>query len=144
MVKKIVLHNVGVSEVSEDRWKRAGKSMNRIHMPIKGRSAYNGAEGKSYLDEGAVYLMANSFATDLELLPESSYFHFFIDFATVPPLCGRELQRIPVDEDPVLTYLLMAAYGLAWEYTEKSGNVRVEKGETALFSRIERLLSLIV
>ncbi len=143
MIDRISLFNVGCVEVDTGRWKPTGRALSRIHLPLRGKATYHDTNGNKLLEVGNAYLLVNSFTKDLEFMPEYGYYHFFMDFRTTPPFMGRELLRIPLEEDEVVTNLLNAARAMTESYTRRSGDDKVPKSETVLWEKLQRLLEVL-
>ena len=88
---KIIPTSVGIKKPSIQTWKEATYRINRIHIPIKGKMLYKDTGGVTVLDEGSIYFMINSCSQNFDMIPEYGYYHFYMDFQTVPPLLSREV-----------------------------------------------------
>lgn len=145
MKNKVVLINAGICDAQSFRWKYAGRSKNRIHVPLKGKAVYHVAGGTKLLDEGNIYLLRNSFTKDLEMLPDYRYYHLYLDFQTTPPFLGRDMLEIPYHSDPTMLYLIRAITSMIEEYQKSMGRGYVTASvDTALFAQIARVLEVVL
>lgn len=145
MKNKIVLTNAGICDAQSFNWRYAGRSKNRIHVPLKGKVIYHVASGTRLLDEGNIYLLKNSFTKDLEMLPGYRYYHLYLDFQTTPPFLGRELLEIPFHSDPVMLYLIRAIQSMIEEYQKSVGRCYVTAtADTELFAQITGVLEVVL
>lgn len=109
---KVIPNAVGIKRPSIQVWKESTYRINRIHIPIKGKMLYKDTGGVTVLDEGSIYFMINSCSQNFDMIPEYGYYHFYMDFQTVPPLLSREVLEIEFSKDPYLYYLIKAIESL--------------------------------
>ncbi|MBQ8440222.1 MAG: helix-turn-helix transcriptional regulator [Clostridia bacterium] len=123
---KVIPSAVGIKRPSIQVWKAATYRINRIHIPIKGKMLYHDINGVRLLDEGSIYFMINSCSQNFEMIPEYGYYHFYMDFQTLPPLLSREVLEIEFSRDPYLYYLIKAIESLVQGVSleKREGNAR--------------------
>ena len=123
---KVIPTSVGIKQPSLQAWKDSAYRINRIHIPIKGKMLYNDGGGVKLLDEGSIYFMINSCSQNFDMIPEYGYYHFYMDFQTIPPLLSREVLEIEFSRDPYFYYLIKAIESVVREKNTAKENAREE------------------
>ena len=139
---KVVLLMAGICDGTMQMWRESLHRCNRIHMPLEGRAFYDDTGGAKLLDTGEAYLLVNSFARNFTLLPDSRYYHLFLDFQTVPPLAGSEVRALDVERDEVARALLAAVDAIIRENDPE--RCRILPEHTEAFAQIGGILEVLM
>ncbi len=142
---KTLLIGAGLANVTRDRWKRNIRSCNRIHMPIDGKAIYDDGKEKCVLRPDNMYLLINSSSANLELLPETRYYHMYLDFRTVPPILSQGVLTVDLSQDDFLMYTLKAVQQLIRENTNHTRREAIIEGrDETLHAQVNSILKSIL
>ena len=142
---RIMLNGAGLANVTRERWQKNARSCNRIHMPIDGKAIYHDIKKDCILRPDNAYLMVNSSTENLELLPDTQYYHMYIDFRTVPPLRNREALVVDLSADDFLMSLLKAVQALIRENQHTNRRLAIIEGrDEKLYEQVREILKVIL
>lgn len=142
---KIILNSAGLANATPERWQKKARSCNRIHIPIEGKAIYHDLKKKCILSPGNAYVLVNSMFENLELFPDCGYYHFYIDFSTVPPFLNREALTVDLSTDEFLAHLLGAIEVLIRESIRVNNRTSVYKiVDETRFEQVQDILKVIV
>lgn len=142
---KVMLSGTGLARASTERWRRATQRRNRIHIPLDGKALYHDVKADYLLSPGNAYLMVNSSASDLEMLPDTGYNHLYLDFQTVPPLLNREILIIDLGKDTIFMHLTGAIQALLQENLQANHhNSLLEGRDDEMFRQVQELLKVVI
>ena len=123
-------------------WREAQHRCNRIHMPLIGSADYGDHGALHRLETNEAYLLINGFARNFHLLPNTRYYHLYLDFQTTPPLAGYEVHALEVAKDGVIRALLDAVAASVRESDPVRCRVLREQNEA--FEEIGRILDVLM
>ena len=139
---KVILLQAGICDGSMQIWRESLHRCNRIHMPLEGRANYDNVDTKCLLDSRSAYLLVNSFARNFNLQPEERYFHLYLDFQTVPPLTGRDVIDLDLQNDRICRAFLDLIDALLRVHGDAPSRILPEDGET--FSQIRKIAEVMM
>ena len=144
MIVKVNLNSAGVADVTIERWRKNIRSCNRIHVPLEGKAIYHDIKKDCSLEPGSAYLLVNSSAANLELFPDYRYVHMYIDFRATPPLLNREVLKVDLSTDPVLSHLLEVVQELIRENRNTYHHASIIEGrDKELYDQTQQILKAI-
>lgn len=114
-------------------------------MPIEGKALFHGAKENILLQPNQAYLLINSSSESLEMLPNTRYYHMYIDFRTSPTTFNTQTLELDLSNDFYFMYLLKAIQALIQEnIVSKHRFAIIEQRDTEMHSQVQSLLQVMI
>ena len=142
---KVILSSVGLAKATMARWEGKLYRLNRIHVPLEGKALFHDVKSDQLLIPDSAFLIINNSCVNFELLPNTQYYHMYMDFRTIPPLRPSEMVEVDLSRDEYFLYLLKAIQTLIQENIREHNKFNItEKRDGPVFTQVQNLLQVML